>query len=57
MMLMMVRTITLCDNDDYAVVDRHIHKVRGVGSGETISFVTHDFEHSETYDDDGDDTR
>ena len=29
-------------------MNRHIHKVRGVGSGETISIVTHDFEHSGT---------
>ena len=31
MMLMMMRTITLCDNDDFAVVDKHIHKVHGIG--------------------------
>ena len=35
-------------NDDDAF-KRHIHKLRGVGSGETISLVTHDFEHPETY--------
>ena len=33
-MLMMARTITNCDDsdDDYIVVDRHIHKVRGIAN-------------------------